>query len=161
MDCAQIDNGDLFVGGAKASKDLNGLKSIGITHIVCLAGKIWFPSDFMYLKAHFPDSRESDVLLGELSTIFAFVDEALSRNGKVLIHCSGGVSRGPSVATAYLMHQRKLSLIDSLRLIKRARRGAKPNLGFLTQLLALERTLLPDNAESIKEEDLHRIFSML
>ena len=65
----------LYLGSAKLSRDKDSLLDVGITHIVSLAGKVAFPHDFEYMKAHIPDSAHVEVAPC-LPAIFAFVNRA-------------------------------------------------------------------------------------
>ena len=67
------------------------------------------------------------------------VHDALPAPPAVLIHCVAGISRSPSVTIAYLMTRRAHSLRAAALLVKRARKVAYPNVGFLTALREMER----------------------
>lgn len=69
------------------------------------------------------------------------LDEALSQNCGVLVHCLAGVSRSVTVTVAYLMQKRHLSLNDAYDLVKRKKSNISPNFNFMGQLLDFERSL--------------------
>jgi atypical dual specificity phosphatase len=72
------------------------------------------------------------------------IDAALkSQNGsgKILVHCSAGISRSPTVVVGYLMKRRGMRLVEALGLVIRARPQVTPNPGFLLQLKKMEREL--------------------
>lgn len=69
------------------------------------------------------------------------LDEALSQNCGVLVHCLAGVSRSVTVTVAYLMQKLHLSLNDAYDLVKRKKSNISPNFSFMGQLLDFERTL--------------------
>lgn len=131
MDCKKI-NENLFLASASASKDFDGLKRIGITHIVCLAGKSWFPDSFVYFRQHFQDHEDQE-LMDYLPEIFKFLD-SLGKNDKVMIHCQGGVSRSPTVVIGYLMYKEKLSYSDAYDKVRSIRPGIKIKKSFQDQL---------------------------
>jgi hypothetical protein len=62
---------------------------------------------------------------------------------------------------SYLMRHRGMTLLAALRLIKSRRKFGYPNLGFLLQLMDLERAVSPTRASSIPEDALryHRSFA--
>ncbi|KAI0344293.1 phosphatases II [Trametopsis cervina] len=62
-------------------------------------------------------------------------------NGKILVHCSAGISRSPTLVTAYLMRSHGMSLKAALGLVLRTRPQVSPNPGFLRQLKELENEL--------------------
>lgn len=64
-----------------------------------------------------------------------FIDTAIIEKGSnVLIHCLAGVSRSPTIVTAYLMHKKKLRFKEALAIIKQTRPFVNPNPGFIEQL---------------------------
>lgn len=72
------------------------------------------------------------------------IEAALQSNngtGKILVHCSAGISRSPAVVAAYLMKHHDMSLRTALGQIVRARPQASPNPGFLQELKELELEL--------------------
>lgn len=50
------------------------------------------------------------------------------------MHCLAGVSRSPTIVTAYLMATQKLRWKAALAIIKRTRPFVNPNPGFIEQL---------------------------
>ena len=50
------------------------------------------------------------------------LDEALSQNCGVLVHCLAGVSRSVTVTVAYLMQKLHLSLNDAYDLVRKYRK---------------------------------------
>jgi dual specificity MAP kinase phosphatase len=64
---------------------------------------------------------------------FMRVQGARAGGGRVLLHCSQGVSRSASLAIAYLMWQRSASFDEVLASVKAARGVANPNIGFTCQ----------------------------
>ncbi|XP_041646026.1 dual specificity phosphatase 29-like isoform X4 [Cheilinus undulatus] len=69
-----------------------------------------------------------------------FIDSALKKNGKVLVHCAMGVSRSGALVLAYLIICHGLSLVDAIITVRQSR-DIGPNSGFLEQLRQLERSL--------------------
>ena len=68
-----------------------------------------------------------------LSTLPLLLQAAKARNGRVLLHCSQGVSRSASLAIAYLMWKQNRSFDDTLAAVKAIRGVANPNIGFTCQ----------------------------
>lgn len=50
----------------------------------------------------------------------AFIDNAISNEGKVYIHCAGGIGRAPTIAAAYFIHT-GMTLDEALHLIRQTR----------------------------------------
>lgn len=78
---------------------------------------------------------------GCFCSVLFYLDEALSQNCGVLVHCLAGVSRSVTVTVAYLMQKLHLSLNDAYDLVKRKKSNISPNFNFMGQLLDFERSL--------------------
>ena len=61
-------------------------------------------------------------------------------SGKVLVHCTVGVSRSATLVLAYLMIRQNLTLVEAIKTVK-DHRGVIPNRGFLRQLNGLDGIL--------------------
>jgi protein-tyrosine phosphatase len=94
---------DLFLGDRGTARDLPRLRERGITHVVNCSKELscYFPDEFEYLWLRLgdPDPRFS----AEITRFCNFIDAGRA-TGKVLVHCTGGVSRSPAVLLAYLIH---------------------------------------------------------
>jgi Dual specificity phosphatase, catalytic domain len=69
------------------------------------------------------------------------IDSARRCGGVCLVHCSAGISRSASIVIAYLVHQRRMTLLSAMALCKAARQQCSPNPGFMSQLLTLETSV--------------------
>jgi hypothetical protein len=137
----------VFLGDRDDASDLKLLKSFGITHVVNCAGELpcRFPQEFCYLPLHLkdPDERFQD----HIRSVCQFVDNA-TRNGRVLVHCSAGVSRSAAAVLAYLCH-RGATLEAAARRLSEAVLTA-PDASFIEQIAShLGRRLSRDEVERI------------
>ena len=74
------------------------------------------------------------------------VQAAMKHGGRVLVHCSQGVSRSAALAIAYLMWQRNEQYDPVFQGVKAIRGVANPNIGFTCQVcrtLKLSSIFLP------------------
>lgn len=113
----------LYLGSNQTSKNLDGLRSLNITHIVNLAGKCHYPSEFTYGIFHIEDGLSKTKCEKNLPLILQFIDQVHQEksSNRVLIHCRAGMSRTPFIAIVYLMHSMNISLIDAFNLVKKCR----------------------------------------
>lgn len=113
----------LYLGSSQTSKNLDGLHALNITHIVNLAGKCHYPSEFIYGVFHINDGESNNKCEKNLPLILQFIDQARREkpSNRVLIHCRGGMSRTPFIAIVYLMHSMNMSLVDAFNLVKKSR----------------------------------------
>ena len=65
-----------------------------------------------------------------LHDCFDFIDEARSSGGRVLVHCSQGVSRSATIVIAYCMWKLALPYDDIFDHVKKIRHVISPNVGF-------------------------------
>ena len=64
-----------------------------------------------------------------------WLDAVRRGGGRVLVHCSQGVSRSAALCIAYLMHTQGATFDDAFNAVKSIRGVASPNMGFACQLL--------------------------
>eukprot|EP01064_Diplonema_japonicum_P018397 TRINITY_DN27082_c0_g1_i1.p1 TRINITY_DN27082_c0_g1~~TRINITY_DN27082_c0_g1_i1.p1 ORF type:complete len:162 (+),score=25.91 TRINITY_DN27082_c0_g1_i1:50-487(+) len=131
VDSSEIVPG-VFLGGAKASKDLEGMHAMGIQNIVNVAGKQHHPGVFCYHRCYVDDQPEES-LLPLLPSAVSFIHTSMCKNQKTLVHCRGGISRSPTVVIAYLMKHHNMSLQEAFDLTK-SKRYINPNKGFKSDL---------------------------
>lgn len=88
-----------------------------------------------------------DVPSTDLSTHFerchAFIESAMARGKRVLVHCLAGISRSPTIVCAHLMLKYGMNAIGALDAVRRARPFVEPNPAFCCQLMALSLALAP------------------
>src|SRR5690349_16678438 len=121
----------LYLGTKADSENAAALDSAGVTHIVNCATELpcLFEGAFQYLHLDLkdPDNR----FRRRLPKALAFIDRG-RETGAVLVHCSGGISRGPAVIIAYLCYSGSTlsKAVQTLRDVVRTR----PNAVFVRQL---------------------------
>lgn len=133
----RIGDTGLFLGSFSAAKS-PWLPALGIGAVVNVA-------NMEYRSAHGFEMltiKAIDMPGQDLSSFFdqsnAFIDAALARGSKVLVHCAAGVSRSTTLLLAFLIARRNMSLKDAYLLTRSHRRVVQPNSGFVQQLIAYE-----------------------
>lgn len=139
----------LFLGSALDARNINKLQHHKIKYVLNMTGSASYPLDFfttsvypnvnlLALDAHDLDNHDISAHFPEALN---FIHRALqAKDGAVLVHCAAGVSRSATIVAAYLMIAHQLSAADAVLRVHKARPCACPNIGFLQQLLAFERT---------------------
>ena len=86
--------------------------------------------------AKFIRARDSSTqnLSRVLPEAVAFITEAVSGGGKILVHCFAGVSRSASCVIAYLMKSKQIGYEEALAMTKAKRECVEPNEAFIRQL---------------------------
>jgi hypothetical protein len=94
---------DLFLGDRGDAGDRDRLRKRGITHIVNCSKELpcHFEAEleYLWLRMDDPDPAFAD----KIAAFCEFMD-AGREQGRVMVHCTGGVSRSPAVILAYLCH---------------------------------------------------------
>ncbi|KAK2459671.1 hypothetical protein APHAL10511_008316 [Amanita phalloides] len=135
---------NLYLGPFVASKSLETLKSLGISHIVCIRDakeafsvRPRFPEHFKYLVLDVQDNEEQN-LIRLFPGAKGFIDLAISDGGRVLVHCNGGISLSPAFVVMFVMQYHQLAWEDALHFVQNRRYCISPNGGFLTQIKEYE-----------------------
>ncbi|GAB2220157.1 hypothetical protein Droror1_Dr00007800 [Drosera rotundifolia] len=138
---AHIEEG-LFLGSARAAANKERLKSLNVTHVLTVATRLSpaHPNDFTYKIVEVSDSEDTN-LAKYFHECFDFIDEAKKTGGAVLVHCHAGISRSVTIVLAYLMNRHGIPLSDAVKHVKAKRPKARPNPGFLKQLMEFEKSL--------------------
>jgi protein tyrosine phosphatase (PTP) superfamily phosphohydrolase (DUF442 family) len=69
---------------------------------------------------HLPTVDDDAPTLEDLNRGVEFIQRIVKQNGKVYIHCAGGIGRAPTMAVAYLVSE-GLSLDEAVGLVQKAR----------------------------------------
>ncbi|KAE9041628.1 hypothetical protein PR003_g4501 [Phytophthora rubi] len=132
----------VLLGSRENAEDSRLLNLLGITHICNCAKQVGnsFEGEFFYLKLNLRDSQDEE-LIPHFQTVTKFIKRVERLRGRVLIHCISGASRSPALLVAYLMIDKKMSLLDAYNLVRRKRQIVQPNPGFRLQLAKYELML--------------------
>jgi len=126
----------IWLGDIDSSENHQALDALNITHILTVLDfDPERPADDRRTRKHVRayDFHTAD-LIGEFESCYQFIDQAVSKNENVLIHCHAGMSRSATIACAYLMKKYNLSFETALEQLRSKRPCVYPNPGFANQL---------------------------
>lgn len=149
----------LYVAGEAVAKNRATLDEHGITHVInCNAFIIpnYFEPDLAYKSLWLQDTPGEDISC-VLFDCFDFIRASHRDGGRVLVHCSQGVSRSASVAISYLMWRDGDTYERTFARVKASRGVANPNMGFTCQLLQWHKRRAAEAAPGGGVDRLHRI----
>ncbi|XP_003744513.1 dual specificity protein phosphatase 8-like [Galendromus occidentalis] len=133
----------LYLGSQIDAQDCQSLRSRNIAYVLNVSAtcpKAKSISETRFMRVPVEDSHTED-LVQYFDRTFTFLDKVRESSGCVLVHCSAGISRSPTVAIAYIMRHLRLSSNDAYRYVKSKRSRISPNFNFLGQLLKYEKML--------------------
>ncbi|KAM7542789.1 hypothetical protein Aperf_G00000000130 [Anoplocephala perfoliata] len=143
----------LLIGCQSDAMSAEVCADFGVTHIINVSADGEMsphvpPSRFLRIPIN--DNGKADIV-PYFEKAFAFLDSAKRSGGRVLIHCFAGISRSPTLAIAYLMHDQRLTFDEAYNRVKSIRPKISPNFSFIGQLTDFERRLdLPSPSETNK-----------
>jgi len=153
----------IFLGSVHAARDADKLAEFGVTHVIdCTCDEADGAervrhAGVAYLAAPVVDRPGAAALLSRhFRATTEWIHLSRQRGGKLLVHCSHGRSRGSSIVLAYLLRRggadcRGCSLREALEHLRRRRVGVAPNVGFMGELIRLERELHGEATVQLEE----------
>jgi protein-tyrosine phosphatase len=132
----------LYLTNFFGASNLEGLKKLNITHIINVTDTInnLYENEFKYLKIAIPDAFHITITDYFLDA-FKFIDNALSANGRVMVHCMAGKSRSAAIVIGYIMNKEKKTFHEAMKYVQDIRQCIDPNLSFCGQLIIYQKTL--------------------
>lgn len=141
----------VYIGSYIHSLSKAVLKKLGVTAMLCVKDGVRFRPGYVIKHIPLSDFGESDII-GSESSDSRSLDPALYRCAEfmrqcaldghsVLIHCSSGVNRAPTVVIGLLMLIKQWNLRQSYFCVLRSRPGTSPHQKYITQLQLLDKRL--------------------
>ncbi|CAF3621389.1 unnamed protein product [Rotaria sp. Silwood1] len=131
----------IFVGNILDAQNLDRLNQNGITHIVNSTPDLplFWEKNYQYMRVDVLD-LPSENIRKYFDKTFQFIDEALhTKNNNVLVHCSAGISRSPTLVLAYMIKKYNMTLDEAFNKMRQLRQIVDPNISFIVQLRDWEK----------------------
>ena len=129
--CSEIFE-NIYISPLEVATQRDHLKYLGISHLInCTNDPNLYSVEFMTL--HIPLTKPQ-ILIDSLDKIVHFINDAMSKNGKVLIYSHSGRSSSAIVVIGYLMITRNWSYFESFIFIRNQRYIIDPDEKFVTAL---------------------------
>eukprot|EP01080_Neovahlkampfia_damariscottae_P012222 gene12222-5808_t len=129
----------LFLGCWKDAKNIKSLEAMKITRILNVTNDIHKNhSNFIVKNISILDTPKTNISK-YFDESFDFIDDALKKKEKILVHCHAGRSRSATIVIAYLMKHQQISLKEAVEYVKLKRKIIRPNDGFMKQLKTFEQ----------------------
>lgn len=152
----EILEGFLFLGNMWHAQSKQVIQKLGITHVVNASldvENVFANEGVLYLEVKIKDRPEADISAYFDST-FQFIESAKRmHHGRVLVHCTQGISRSATLVIMYLMRANNWSLVTAVNFALASRGVVYPNEGFLRSLMAEEFRLYKGNSIAFEEAD--------
>jgi protein-tyrosine phosphatase len=152
----EILDGFLFLGNMWHAQSKQVVRHLGITHIVNASldlENVFANQGVQYFEVKIKDRPEADIS-AYFDDVFAFIESAKrAQHGRVLVHCTQGISRSATLVIMYLMRAHHWSLVTAVNYAMACRGVVYPNQGFVTALMHEEFRLYRGNSLADDEVD--------
>jgi len=140
----------IFVGNICDAQNLDRLTQNGITHIVnCTPDlPLFWENKYEYMRIDALDLPSQNIRK-HFDQAIDFIDNAIrSKDNNVLVHCSAGISRSPTLVLAYMMKKNHWTLDEAFDKMRKLRQIVDPNVSFIIQLREWEKNIMSTTTET-------------
>ncbi len=132
---SEIISHKLFIGTHEEAVSSSWQVEHGITHVLNVCDDFLKRpcSNVVYEHVEIADSQ--DVLIRQyFQECIDKMNISMKNDGVLLLHCSAGMSRSPTILMAYFMKMHHMSLQQALHFVRSRHPQTKPNPGFMDDL---------------------------
>lgn len=152
----EILEGFLFLGNMWHAQSKQVMSHLGITHVVNASldvGNTFESDGVKYFNVTIKDRPDADIA-SFFDAAFRFIESAKrTQHGRVLVHCTQGISRSATLVIMYLMRANNWSLVTAVNFAMASRGVVYPNQGFVKSLMLEEFRLYKGNSITLDEVD--------
>ncbi|KAJ4458464.1 putative dual specificity MAP kinase phosphatase [Paratrimastix pyriformis] len=148
----EIIPGRLWVSNVEGAMQTERLAQMGITHVLSALrnmSQLNFPPSIHWMQFRLVDCAQDLTKLWDPP--LKFLADAASANGRVLVHCTAGMSRSITLVLAHLMQCWRMHLLDAWILVKTRHPLASPIIPFFQLLINFEQTLYGSTSITIEQ----------
>eukprot|EP01103_Thecamoeba_quadrilineata_P020770 TRINITY_DN9103_c0_g1_i1.p1 TRINITY_DN9103_c0_g1~~TRINITY_DN9103_c0_g1_i1.p1 ORF type:complete len:195 (-),score=19.79 TRINITY_DN9103_c0_g1_i1:8-592(-) len=143
----------IFLGPYNHALDETTLRLHSISHILPVGCGLH--RAFLKRQQLFPDLKDkqfvyyptfieiedypSENILRFVPDCINWIEDVISKKGRVYVHCRAGVSRSGAILVAYTMWKKKIGYEEALREVQQKRTVVHPNQSFANQLRLFEK----------------------
>eukprot|EP00511_Aplanochytrium_stocchinoi_P001003 CAMPEP_0204843382 /NCGR_PEP_ID=MMETSP1346-20131115/47944_1 /ASSEMBLY_ACC=CAM_ASM_000771 /TAXON_ID=215587 /ORGANISM="Aplanochytrium stocchinoi, Strain GSBS06" /LENGTH=211 /DNA_ID=CAMNT_0051982515 /DNA_START=260 /DNA_END=895 /DNA_ORIENTATION=+ len=136
----------LFLGDKGHAESIDGLKELGITHVLncaegdeaIITGESYYKNKMVYKGIKAKDSIYYD-MAQHIEEAAEFINSAKAEGGKVLVHCVKGINRSGMMTIAYCINGNKWELAKAFKYCAEIRLVILTNKSFQIQLVQWAR----------------------
>lgn len=132
----------IFVGNVCDAQNLDRLKQFHITHILNSTPDLplYWENQYKYKRIDVLDLPSQNIRQ-YFDQATDFIEQALkNKENNVLIHCSAGISRSPTLVLAYMIKKHRLTFEEAFEKMRKLRPIVDPNVSFILQLREWEKS---------------------
>ena len=129
----------LWLGNSNTAHNKQLMVKMGITHVLNTAIEVdnAFPELFVYSKIGLEDHEDQE-MDGVFEHAFKFINRVRECGGRILVHCTAGVSRAACIVLGYIVQEEEQLLVDAYAILRLMRPIVDPNENFMYHLALLE-----------------------